>query len=151
MTEILYVATVLMAALLTGNEFAVGAFVHPALSKLDAATHVRSVQSLGKIYGKVAPFWMGNVFVLNVLLAVLINPKWSAAWWLVVVSSALFLASIVFSIVGPVAINNQVIGWNPDSLPDNWRALRQRWDRLHAFRIVILIAAFLCLVASALF
>jgi uncharacterized membrane protein len=151
MIDVIYLATILIAALLTGNEFAVGAFVHPALSRLDDSTHVRSVQALGKIYGRVAPFWMGSVLVLNVLLVVLANQKWTMAWWLTVASTVLFLACIVFSIVAPVPINNQVIAWNPDSLPENWLALRQRWDKFHAFRIAILIGAFLCLAASALF
>lgn len=68
----------------------------------------------------------------------------------IVVASALFAASIVYTVLLPVPINNEVTRWQPESLPGNWRQLRRRWDKLHAFRVVLLFVALVLLVASAL-
>jgi len=56
----------------------------------------------------------------------------------------------VFSVVFPVPINNRVAAWNLDALPPDWREDRRRWDRLHAFRVVILLVALISLVFGIL-
>ena len=55
---------------------------------------------------------------------------------------------IVYSVLLPVPINNQVARWKPDSLPSNWRALRQRWDTLNVIRVGVLTFALILLIAS---
>ena len=49
--------------------------------------------------------------------------------------------SIVFSVTSLVPINNQIARLNPAAPPENWLALRRRWDRLHKIRIAILVLA----------
>ena len=63
-------------------------------------------------------------------------------------AAGLFAAMIVYSLLLPVPINNQVARFRPEALPANWRELRQRWDRLHAFRVAVLAAAFILLVTA---
>jgi len=64
-------------------------------------------------------------------------------------SAALFAAMIVYSLLLPVPINNQVARWQPDSVPANWRELRRRWDMLNAIRLVFLVVALILLVTSS--
>lgn len=145
MIEILFVVTITAAALLTGNEFAVGAFIHPALSRLEDGAQVLSVQTIGRTYGRVMLFWMGGVVVLCVA-TVLAFPFWySKNWWFLVAAAIVYIAAVIFSLLGPVPINNQVVKWNADDLPENWRDLRRLWDNFHSIRIVILLIGFVCL------
>lgn len=137
----LYVTTIVIAGLMVGNEFAVSAFVNPSFSQLDDTAHAPTAQSLARIYGRVMPFWYALVLILTV--AVSINLRLAR-------SEALWLSSIVFTLIGPLPINNQVIGWDLEHLPPNWKDLRSRWDRLHAIRVAILFAAFVCLVNACL-
>jgi hypothetical protein len=66
-------------------------------------------------------------------------------------ATLLWLAIIIFSVVGPVPINRSItvsrhgifISFRPD-----WREQRQRWDRLNAIRVVLITLAFLALVIS---
>ena len=146
----LYVVTIVLAALMTGNEFAVGAIIHPVLSRLDAATHVRAVQALGRRYGSVMPFWMASVLVLQIVILLVLGPRWQGAWNWAAVSAGLVAVAIVFSVVGPVPINNRVVGWDPERLPEGWKKDRARWDQLHVVRVAILIAALVALVVSAI-
>jgi Anthrone oxygenase len=60
----------------------------------------------------------------------------------------LWLFIIIFSLVGPVPINNRVKAWDIRSLPPDWREQRRRWDQLNAIRVVIIAAAFVALIGS---
>lgn len=144
------VTTVVITGLMVGNEFAVSAFVHPSFSQLDDTAHAPSAQSLARIYGRVMPFWYALVLILTVAVAINLRLARSEALWLAIVSATLWVSSIVFTLIGPVPINNQVINWDLEHLPPNWKDLRSRWDRLHAVRVAILFAAFVCLVSACL-
>lgn len=144
------VTTVVITGLMVGNEFAVSAFVHPSFSQLDDTAHAPSAQSLARIYGRVMPFWYALVLILAVAVAINLRLARSEALWLAIVSATLWVSSIVFTLIGPVPINNQVINWDLEHLPPNWKDLRSRWDRLHAVRVAILFAAFVCLVSACL-
>jgi uncharacterized membrane protein len=149
MQDILLFLALLNSALLTGNEFAVGAFVHPSLKRLAAEPHVLGVQQIGKIYGSVMPFWMASVVLLSGSLLFFASFP-STVWYLYAAATLFFALAIVFSLLGPVPINNQVMGWDAGNLPDNWLESRERWDSLHNIRIAILILGFSCLVGGVL-
>ncbi len=63
-------------------------------------------------------------------------------------ATGLWVLIIVYSLLGPVPINNRVISWDLEHLPQNWQQERQLWDRLNLIRVVIIALAFLCLVIS---
>ena len=150
MIEALIVTTLVGAALLTGNEFAVGAFIHPSLSRLETKTHVAAVREIGRVCGKVMPFWMGGVVLFCLSLVWLSAPWFSQICWFFAAAAAFYAGAIVFSLLGPVPINNKVVKWNSDDLPGDWRELRRRWDNLHSVRIAILIIGFICLVTGVM-
>ncbi|MBW4469610.1 MAG: DUF1772 domain-containing protein [Stenomitos rutilans HA7619-LM2] len=145
---VLKTISVIVAGLMVGNELAVSAFVHPRLSALDDQAHAASAQALARVYGAVMPIWYAVVLILTVALTLVV--PWSIATELAVVSAAIWLGSIIFTLVFPVPINNQVIRWNLDALPNNWKALRKQWDHFHAIRIVMLLLALTCLTVAGL-
>ncbi len=70
------------------------------------------------------------------------------AWRLAAISLAIQVFAVVFSLIGPVPINNRIAKWTPQSLPDDWKAQEHRWDQYHWFRTCGLIVAFAILILS---
>jgi hypothetical protein len=53
------IATAVVTGMMVGNEFAVAAFIHPQIKKLDDNVHARIAAPLASILGKVMPPWYG--------------------------------------------------------------------------------------------
>ena len=146
--ELVFIILVLSTAALFGNEFSVGAFIHPSLSHNDAERFLPAIQAFARLFGKIMPFWMSATLLLHVVLLVLTWHWPGLSTVLLCVATLLWLAIIVFSLVGPVPINNRVKDWNLQHLPPDWREQRRRWDQLHAIRVVMMALAFVALVWS---
>ena len=140
---------VMATVLLTGAELAVGLFVHPVLSTLPDAAHAAAAKPLARVLGRVMPFWYAAALVLAVA-SLLGRAVGTGSWWACLSSAALLAATVPFSLVCLVPINNRVAAWDLDTLPGDWKADRRRWDRYHLVRIVILMLASLAIVAAAL-
>lgn len=145
----LEITAIVVAGTMTGNEIAVAVFFHPRISRLEDTVHVRAVQTLASALGTVMPFWYALTFLLSLAATFVAHRMGSTPWWLALGSTALFALMIIYSVLLPVPINNQVACWQPDSLPANWRELRRRWDGLHAIRVVFLAVALILLVSSS--
>jgi len=145
--QALEIGAIAVAGTMTGNEMAVAFFVHPRISRLDE-THVKTAQTLASGLGKAMPFWYALTLLLSLAVTFIAHSTWGKPRWLALSAAALFAAMIVYSLLLPVPINDQIARWKPDSLPSNWRALRQRWDTLHAIRISVLTFALILLIAS---
>ena len=107
---------ILSTATLLGNEFSVGVFIHPALSRADHERFLPAIQVLAALFGKIMPFWMAATVLLHLILLGL-SWDWPAAHTvLLLAATLLWLAIIVFSLIGPVPINDQVtMGLSSDS------------------------------------
>lgn len=147
----LEITAIVVAGTMTGNEIAVAVFFHPRISRLEDAVHVRAAQTLASALGTAMPFWYALTFLLSLATTFVAYTTWSKPWWLALVSTALWGVMIVYSVLLPVPINNQIARWQLDSLPANWRELRRRWDTLHAIRVGFLVVALILLVASSVF
>ena|SRR6516164_3322370 len=129
--------------MLLGNEFSVAVFIHPAPARADHERFLRAIQVFAALFGKVMPFWMAATLVLHLVILTL-SWHWPAASTvLLAAATLLWLVIIIFSVVGPVPINNRVKAWNLHQLPPDWREQRQRWDRLNAIRVILIAIAFL--------
>jgi hypothetical protein len=56
----------------------------------------------------------------------------------------------VFTLTTLVPINNRLAADGPGSNREGWRAEHVRWDMVHRWRIVLLIAATACLIDGIL-
>ena len=90
---------------------------------------------------------MAGSTLLNLLLLLPFERLSRSAWRLAAIVASILLA-IVFSLVGPVAINNRIAKWTRESLPDDWKAQEHRWDLYHWLRTCGLIVAFALLILS---
>jgi uncharacterized membrane protein len=147
---VLQLLAVLALGLMCGSELNVAAFAHPVLARQPLETHIRMRSSLAAILGRVMPFWMTSSTLLNLLLLLPFAHLGEPGWRLAAISFGIQVAAVVFSLVGPVPINNRIIKWAPESLPNDWAAQEHRWDLYHWIRTCGLIVAFASLVLSGI-
>jgi uncharacterized membrane protein len=144
----LQLIAVIVLGLMCGSELNVAAFAHPMLDRQPLEVHVPVRASLARLFGRVMPFWMAGSTLLNLLLLLPFVHLNESAWRLAAVASAIQVFAVVFSLVGPVPINNRVAKWTTASLPEDWQAQEHRWDLYHWIRTCGLIVAFAILVLS---
>jgi hypothetical protein len=146
--QFLFLILILSTAALLGNEFSIGVFIHPALVRTDHERFLPAIQIFAGFFGKVMPFWMAATLVLHLALLAL-SWHWPAASTvLLAAATLLWVAIIIFSVIGPVPINDRVKAWDLQQLPADWREQRRRWDRLNAARVILIALAFLALILS---
>jgi Domain of unknown function (DUF1772) len=146
--DVLFLILVVSTGTILGNEFSIGFLIHPALSRTDAERFLPAIQVFAKLFGKIMPFWMAGTALLHLVLLVVMWNWPAISTVLLLVATLLWLIIIIFSLVGPVPINNRVKAWDIRNLPPDWREQRRRWDQLNAIRVVLIAAAFVALVGS---
>ncbi|MFZ0786705.1 MAG: DUF1772 domain-containing protein [Candidatus Acidiferrales bacterium] len=144
----IHILAVVVLGLMCGSELSVAAFAHPIFNRQPLEIHIRLRAAFAALLGRVMPFWMSGSTVLNLLLLLPFEHLSGIAWRLTVAAFAVQVLAVVFSLVGPVPINNRITRWTPESIPDDWKTQEHRWDVYHWSRTVGLIAAFVMLVLS---
>jgi uncharacterized membrane protein len=138
----------LVLGLMCGSELNVAAFAHPTLNRQSVAVRIPVRSSFAVQLGRVMPFWMVGSTLLNLLLLFRFERLSTVSWRLAAIALAIQVAAVVFSLIGPVPINNRIAKWTPESLPNDWRNQEHRWDLYHGVRTVALIIAFALLILS---
>jgi Anthrone oxygenase len=142
------IATATVTGLMTGNEFAVAAFVHPQLHKLAQPTHAQTAAPLASVLGKAMPIWYSVALVLILGAAFEHRPVSSGPGLFILLAAVLWAATIVFTITMLVPINTRIAKMNPEHPYDCWLQDRCRWDHLHQTRVALLIMAFILLLTG---
>jgi uncharacterized membrane protein len=145
---ILQLIAVVVLGLICGSELNVAIFAHPNFNRQPVDRHIFMRSSFAVLFGRVMPFWMAGSTLLNVLLLLPFAHLEKSARQLAAISLAIQVFAVVFSLVGPVPINNRIAKWTPDSLPADWQAQEHRWDIYHWIRTGGLIVAFALLILS---
>ena len=146
---ILYLFAVLALGLMCGSELNVAAIAHPTFERQQPEVHVLMSSSFARLLGRVMPFWMTGSMLLNLLLVLPFAHLSPSARHFAGIALALQIFAVVFSLVGPVPINNRMAKWTPQTVPEDWVAQEHRWDMYHSIRTCALIVAFAILVLSA--
>ena len=144
----LQLLSILVLGLMAGSELNVAAFAHPLLNRQSLEVHVPVRSELATLLGRVMPFWMTGSTLLNLLVLLPFEHLDDRAWHLAAVAFAIQVLAVVFSLAGPVPINNRIAKWRPETLPSDWRSQEHRWDLYHWFRTVGLVVAFVILALS---
>ena len=144
----LQLLAVLVLGLMVGSELNVAVFGHPSLNRQSVEVHIPVRATFAALFGRVMPFWMPGSTLLNILVLLPFEHLNSSAWRLAAVALAIQIFVVVFSLLGPVPINNRIAKWTVTSLPNDWRALEHRWDLYHWIRTSALVVAFALLALS---
>ncbi len=135
----------ILAALLAGNEFGTWAAVHPALGRLSTAERIRSEQEVTRRFAAIMPFWMSSVILSCLPVLALARDRRP-----VFAGTACFVAMLLSTLFGNVPINNRVLEMSPETDAEEFSRLRERWDRLHALRVLLNVAGLSLLQLGAL-
>ena len=142
---LLEVVTLMVAGLMVGTELSVALFVHPTLSRLPDHVHLPAAIALARLLGRVMPAWYATTTLLTVTLAFIQWQRTSSWPPFHLLSAALWVLAIVFSVTALVPINNKIASWTEASRPADWRLHREQWDSRHQVRVMLLSAAFIAL------
>lgn len=145
---ILQIAATVVLGLMCGSELNVAAFGHPALNRQSVEAHIAVRSEFARMLGRVMPFWMSGSTLLNLLLVLPFQHRDGIPWRLNAVALAIQILAVVFSLIGPVPINNRIAKWTPGTLPTDWQEQERRWDFYHWVRTCGLILAFVLLALS---
>lgn len=148
MSIVLQLLAVVVLGLMCGSELNVGAFAHPSFNRQPLDVHVSLRSWFASLFGRVMPFWMTGSTLMNLILLLPFAELPKPAWRLAAFAAVIQVAAVVFSLAGPVPINNRIAKWTPASLPDDWQQQERRWDLYHWLRTAGLIVAFAILVLS---
>lgn len=146
MLNALQVFTTVIVGLMVGVEFSVAFVINPILNALPDDSSQRGRSHGGRMLGAVMPVWYITSLALVAVWAIAGRDHHGTG--LVVTAGALLILSVIMSILLLVPINNQGKTWTPDTRPDDWKKQMNRWDRFHYVRVVIIITAFVLLVAA---
>lgn len=145
---LLQVFTVFCIATMVGSEFAVSAFVNPAL--LTLATEPRAILTshFARVLGRAMPPW----YILSLLLILLqlYFQRGTPAFVFLLVAALLWIATILITVLILVPINNRIAAIDPVNPGANWQDEHRRWDLLHRLRILVLALASGCLIYALL-
>jgi len=71
-------------------------------------------------------------------------------FYLYTISFVLMVVTLVITVAVEVPIDNQIKTWTVDTIPENWKSLRQTWNEFHTTRTFTSIASFAFYVAGML-
>ena len=145
---VLDLITILLCSMLTGNELAVSWFFNPAIWQLEDRPQATALSLLARSLGKIMPFWYILCLILICVEAYLRRHSPSHIFGLVAV--VIWLATILFTVTTLVPINNRIAALTSASLPPTWRQDHKKWDKLHRWRILLLIIAIICMTSEIL-
>ena len=125
----------MLAGMLTGNEFGSWVAIHPALSNLSARAHIEAEQAVYRRYGTIMPFFMASTAGSTIPVLSLIPDRESAAFRFTFASVLCFTVMLLVTLTRNVPINRRLLELPPhEASYEEFLELRRRWDRLHGVR-----------------
>jgi len=78
------------------------------------------------------------------------HKKSRPVFYLYTMSFLLMVVTLIITVGVEVPINNQIKTWSVNTIPENWRSLRQTWDEFHTARTFTSITSFVFYVGGML-
>jgi len=143
MSGLVHGLNVLLVGLLVGNEFGSWAVVHRAVAELSTPEQVRAEQALTRRYGQLMPVLMVAGMASSGVASTMLAGRSGALPRTLRLAATACLASMLgITLVGNQPLNRATLEQEPGVDPRAWLALRGRWNRLHDWRLLLDLAAF---------
>ena len=144
-------ANLMLAGMLTGNEFGSRVIAHPALSGLPARAHVDAEQRLTRRYGTIMPVFMTTTLASFLPVLALEPERTSRRSLLTAGGVACYAAMLAVTLTRNVPLNNRLLELTPQDTPsEEFLELRASWDRLHTARNLLNVTGLACTALAAL-
>lgn len=136
-----------LSGLLAGNELGTLIGLHPALRALPLRTQIEAEQALTGHLMRIMPVYTTATFVAASAAAIdrAGKPGFRAA----LTAAGAIASMLAITGLGNIPLNQRTMRYSVDGDALGWRDIRHRWERLHTARVLLDLAAFGCLAASA--
>ena len=125
----------LLAGVLTGNEFGGLVGFHPALYELPTEAHARAERAITSRFGKIMPPFMTTAILSFVPVLSLVKDRRSPTFFFTLVGMLCYVAMLAVTFAGNMPVNRRVLDLDPATVSrEEFMELRSRWDRFHAAR-----------------
>lgn len=144
--EIILFVGVLLSGLLAGNEVATLIAFHPALRRIPLRSQVEAEQALTQRLGAIMPVYMTAALLAAIASAVVLV---GAPEFIFALTAALSLGlMLLITLTQNVPLNKRTVEFALEGDERSWSDIRRPWERLHTIRVVLDLAAFVCLLEA---
>jgi uncharacterized membrane protein len=144
--EALLGAATLLSGLLAGHELATLVSVGSARRGLPLSARIHADQALTRRRAAVMPLFLALSLVAALAAAVALAGH--HAFDFAAGAAAALGAMVALTLVRGVPLNRRTLAFPPDGDEREWAEIRRRWDRRHALRVALDVAAFGSLIAA---
>jgi len=138
MRTIIRFLNIILAALLAGVSFGIWIGFNPM--DLSASTYVAQQQNMLQAL-KVLMISLVVIAAIITIASALLQKDNKTVFITLLIAAAFFIACILITRFGIKSIDDTVMTWTPNSLPDNWTEFRDKWWSLHIMRTIAELAA----------
>ena len=150
-TKIARLANLVLAGMLTGNEFSGFMAIYPALGRVPPLARLQAEQEIYRRYGRIMPLYMSSTVASFLPVLALQRRPGTPAFRLTLAGMACFVAMLGITLTRNLPINARIEELPPqESSFEEFRGLRERWDRLHAARNALNVAGLVLTCLGAL-
>ncbi|OGU69440.1 MAG: hypothetical protein A2W30_08605 [Ignavibacteria bacterium RBG_16_36_9] len=148
--EIVQFVALVLTALSMSVHFGTWLTERPIRRTQSGALFTEVHQGRDQVAARVMPI-LGNAAIIFLALGVFLAREIPAALTLSLAGFVLVLSDMIVTLIVNVPINRKVQSWKPDSPPDEWKGLRDRWEKFHSIRTLLIVLGFICYTASVVF
>ena len=107
-------------------------------------------QGRDRVAARIMPI-LENAAILSVAVSAVLVRTIPWTFVLTLLALVLLIGDMAVTLAGNVPINKQVQSWNVAAPPPDWANFRDRWERFHTIRTVLVVSGFALLAASVAF
>jgi len=150
MTIAVQLLGILLVSLVVGIYWGPWVALTRTLARLDVEIFLPVVRELNANLARLMTVLVPVTILAQVGLLVVDSARSPVSLTLAAVAFVLFLVTVVVTMATEVPIVKRVITWQTESVPSNWRELRDRWVSFHLLRVIPGLAALVLYVAAAM-
>jgi len=150
MVKIVQLVALLLTALSMGVHFGTWLTEEPLRRTQSGALFTEVHQGRDRVAARVMPI-LGSAALLFLALGVFFVRAVPAAFALSLAGLVLCIGDTLVTVFVNVPINREVQNWQPDAPPADWRRVRDRWEKFHSIRTLLVVAGFALFAASVVF
>jgi len=150
MIRIIQFVALLLTALSMGVHFGTWLTERPLRRTESGALFVEVHQGRDRVAARVMPL-LGSAAITFLALGVFFVRAVPAAFALSLAGLVLCIADMLVTVIVNVPINREMQRWQPNAAPAEWKRLRDRWERFHSIRTLLVVPGFALFAASVVF
>ena len=150
MIGIVQFVALVLTALSMGVHFGTWLTEAPIRETRSGPLFTEVTQGRHRVAARIMPI-LGNAAILSVAVCAILVRAVPWAFVLTLMALVLLIGDMTVTLTGNVPINKQVQSWNITAPPPEWANFRDRWEKFHTIRTVLVVSGFALLASSVAF